>query len=219
MGFSINRGTPSHHPFLDGIVHYKPSIVGVPPFQESSILFHPSCSKSSRMFPDSCELVKQRLKPAICFEVFNPTNKKLWFGGWWIISVNDCALCKPLDFGAWCTVESSLGFWIIDDIYHHVSTMILWYILIRFDSHFIYDFQMHSFFYQQKIGKPTGNHGKPNAWFFNQEKMGKPTFGDAMQIAKTIEKSVVVSWLETVLVLISISVCFHVDPYNLLFTT
>ena len=28
MGVSINRGTPSYHPFLDGIFPYKPSIFG-----------------------------------------------------------------------------------------------------------------------------------------------------------------------------------------------
>ena len=25
MGVSTNEGTPSHHPFIDGIFHYKPS--------------------------------------------------------------------------------------------------------------------------------------------------------------------------------------------------
>ena len=34
---SWNRATPSHHPFLDGIFPYKPSILGYPPFMETPI--------------------------------------------------------------------------------------------------------------------------------------------------------------------------------------
>ena len=30
-------GTPSHHPFIDGIFHYEPSIFGYTPFMETSI--------------------------------------------------------------------------------------------------------------------------------------------------------------------------------------
>ena len=30
MVVSSNGGTPSHHPFLDGIFHSKPSILGIP---------------------------------------------------------------------------------------------------------------------------------------------------------------------------------------------
>ena len=29
------RGTPSYHPFIDGIVHTKPTILGVPPVSPS----------------------------------------------------------------------------------------------------------------------------------------------------------------------------------------
>ena len=36
-GFLSHRGTPSHHPFIDGIFHEKPTIWGVPPFMESRI--------------------------------------------------------------------------------------------------------------------------------------------------------------------------------------
>ena len=35
---SWNRGTPSHHPFLDGISQYKPTILGDPPFFGNSQL-------------------------------------------------------------------------------------------------------------------------------------------------------------------------------------
>ena len=38
MVVSWNGGTPSHHPFLDGIFHYKTSRLGVPPFMETPIL-------------------------------------------------------------------------------------------------------------------------------------------------------------------------------------
>ena len=30
MGVSINGGTPSHHPYVNGIFAYKPSILGIP---------------------------------------------------------------------------------------------------------------------------------------------------------------------------------------------
>ena len=41
LGVSINGGAPSHHPFLDGIFHFKPSIWGypVPPFMETTYFF------------------------------------------------------------------------------------------------------------------------------------------------------------------------------------
>ena len=32
MELSWNGGTPSHHPFIDGIFHYRPSSYGVPPW-------------------------------------------------------------------------------------------------------------------------------------------------------------------------------------------
>ena len=33
-GFLSHRGTPSHHPFENGIVHSKPSLLGYPYFRE-----------------------------------------------------------------------------------------------------------------------------------------------------------------------------------------
>ena len=42
-----NGGTPSYHPFVDGILSYKPSILGVPPFMETFIdkmISHPNQS-------------------------------------------------------------------------------------------------------------------------------------------------------------------------------
>ena len=45
-GVSWNRGTPSHHPFLDGISHYIPSILGTPNLGNPHI--HPSYLGSLR---------------------------------------------------------------------------------------------------------------------------------------------------------------------------
>ena len=36
MGVSIDGGAPVHHPFLDGIVHFQPSIVGYPHCHDQS---------------------------------------------------------------------------------------------------------------------------------------------------------------------------------------
>ena len=37
MEVSWNRGTPSHHPFLDGMFHETKQLLGYPPFMETSI--------------------------------------------------------------------------------------------------------------------------------------------------------------------------------------
>ena len=36
---NLNRGTPSHHPFLDGIFPYKPSILGYPHFRKHPYIY------------------------------------------------------------------------------------------------------------------------------------------------------------------------------------
>ena len=90
-----------------------------------------------------------------------------------------------------------------------------WYTLIHFDSHYIYHFQTPCFLLPTTYRETKWKSWETKRLIFYHEKMGKQTIWDAMQLDKTMRNrwSSVCSWLEAILMLISISVFFQGDPY------